>query len=184
MKKKLFLEILTFEVFFDIFKCIHDYLSVDTTYTDVRYYFGNEDSGSLKNIPYGQFKIKAYPEQIEYLAKEVLLIEPFGKATDPDEVTEYFVMILNVHNLFGGNYSLLLQEKGHLGAPIENTLKRINLNVEAMTNVVIMCPMNISDNNNIYYQTRYCFENLTYTDTGELYIPYYERGIKIHDNRD
>lgn len=182
--KKLFNEILTFEVFFEIFKFIHDYLSItDTNRTDVQYYFGNEDGSSLQNIPYGHFKIRAYPDQIEYLGKEILVLEPFGKATAEEE-TEYYALVLNVHNMHGGNYSILMQQKGHMGAAIANTLRRIKLNIDQMTNVVILCPMNISNNNDIYYQTRYHFENLIYTKEGELYLPYYTFARKVHDNRD
>ncbi|MES2930841.1 MAG: hypothetical protein V4665_03610 [Patescibacteria group bacterium] len=185
MKKNSFMEILSFEVFFDIFKYINDYIGADTISTDVKYFFGNEDGGSPQNIPYGNFKINAYPEQIEYLGKEILLLEPFGKATNPDDKAEYYVMILNAHDLHGGNYSILMQQKGHMGAPIANTLRRTKLNINQMTNVVILCPMNISTNqHDMVYQTQYHFENLIYTKDGELFCPYYKFDRKIEDNRD
>ncbi len=184
MKKNSLLEILTFEVFVTIFKYIQNFTSGNTDNTDVNYYFGTEDGGSPHNIPYGNFRMKAYPEQIEYLGKEILILEPFGQATKPDEQTEYYIMVVNAHDMFGGNYTLWLQKMGHMGRAVAGERTEIKLDINQMTNIIIVCPMNVSEKNDIYYQTHYHFENLVYAQNGELYIPYYQYERKIHDNRD
>jgi hypothetical protein len=176
--------LLSFEIFFGIFRLINARLSENSYHlTDVHFHTGN---GCEPSIPYGYFRTRTSLRQIESLKEEAVVIEPFGMATDTSKsaVTEYLVIVLNVRSS-SGKYGIVFQPKGHMGAPT-NQRTQIDLSIKEMTNVILLLPMNVSmsSTGNKVMQTQYHFENLVYAKDGNVYFPYTVWEKVIDDIRD
>lgn len=177
--KSIFNSILTFEVFFKILKFIdihinpEGYGNTGLNSTNIHYYFGDHDGGSVKDVHYGHFKMIATREQVESLKKDSIVVEPFGPAANTEK-SEYTVVVLNATGHFAQNYGIIFQQRGHMNAPIANTLMRVDLDIKEITTVIMLFPMNesISSTGNKVIQTQYNFGNLVYAKDGEIYIPY------------
>ena len=186
--KAIFNSLMSFEIFFEIFKFINANVRPNSYHlTDVHY---NVGKGNQPTPSYGYFRIRATIRDLDLLKKEAVVLQPFGEATDNSKgaTTEYTVVVINVRSLSGkyGDLGILFQQRGHMNAPIANTFDRVELGIKEMTNIVLLFPMNesVSSTGNKIMQTQYFVENLIYSKDGEVYIPYNKWEKEIDDLRD
>lgn len=183
--------ILTFGIFSEIFKSIDQsinpegYGNAGLSLTDVHYYFGDNDGMSIKDVNWGNFKMKVTLDQVEHLKKEFPVFCPLGEATNTHDKTEYTVVVLGLTGWLNQNYSILFQQKRSSGS-MASTPRLFNSGVKEMTNVILLFPMNesMSSNGIKVVQTQYDFEYVMYRKDGEIYISYYSFEKVIDDIRD